>query len=90
MLPRNRQAERGEQRVSTIVRFGIELAYTILKPINDKIMNHTYKVTMNERQKDGSIRTITQTAVCHHRQQVIDWYGLNEPDIISYTIEEIS
>lgn len=52
-------------------------------------MKHTYKVTMNERQKDGSIRTITQTAVCHHRQQVIDWYGLNEPDIISYTIEEI-
>ena len=52
-------------------------------------MNHTYKVTMNERQKDGSIRTLTQTAVCRSRSEVIEWYGLEEPDIISYNIEEI-
>ena len=52
-------------------------------------MNHTYKVTMNERQKDGSIRTLTQTAVCRSRSEVIDWYGLEEPDIVSYNIEEI-
>ena len=52
-------------------------------------MNHTYKVTMNERQKDGSVRTLTQTAVCRNRSEVIEWYGLDEPDIVSYTIEEI-
>ncbi len=46
-----------------------------------------FKVTMQERQKDGSIHTIEQTAICQTRQQVIDWYGLNEPDIVSYKIE---
>lgn len=46
-----------------------------------------FKVTMNERQKDGSVRTLTQTAVCRTRQEVIDWYGLNEPDIVSFSIE---
>ena len=48
-----------------------------------------FKITMEELQKDGSVRTLTQHAVCGNRQQVIDWYGLNEPDIVSYTIEEI-
>jgi hypothetical protein len=43
---------------------------------------------MVERQKDGSTHTIEQTAVCSTRQQVIEWYGLNEPDIVSYKIEE--
>lgn len=52
-------------------------------------MNHTYKVTMVERQKNGTTHTITQTAVCPSRDAVIKWYGLNEPDIVSYTIEEI-
>ena len=47
-----------------------------------------FKVTMQERQKDGSIHTLTQTAICQNRQQVIDWYGLNEPGIVSYAIEE--
>lgn len=47
-----------------------------------------FKVTMVEQQKDGSTHTIEQTAVCSTRQQVIDWYGLNEPDIVSYKIEE--
>lgn len=46
-----------------------------------------FKVTMEERQKDGSVRTIEQTAICSTRKQVIDWYGLNEPDIVSYKIE---
>lgn len=46
-----------------------------------------FKVTMRERQKDGSIRTITQTAVCQTEQQVVDFYGLKEPDIIDYSIE---
>ena len=49
----------------------------------------TYKVTMKERQKDGSIHTLTQTAVCRSRKEVIEWYGLEEPDIVSYNIEEI-
>jgi hypothetical protein len=48
-----------------------------------------FKVTMREIQKDGSTRTITQTAICSTRQQVVDWYGLNEPDIASYEIEVI-
>ena len=48
-----------------------------------------FKVIMQERQKDGSIRTIEQTAVCQTRQRVIDWYGLYEPDIVSYKIEEV-
>ena len=39
--------------------------------------------------KDGKIRTLTQTAICESRKQVIDFYGLNEPDIISYTIKEV-
>ena len=43
---------------------------------------------MEERQRDGSIRTLTQTAVCQNRQQVIEWYGLDQPDIISYKITE--
>lgn len=47
-----------------------------------------FKVTMVERQKDGSTRTLTQTAVCQTRQQVIDCYGLEEPDIVSYTITQ--
>jgi hypothetical protein len=51
---------------------------------------HTYKVIMNERQKDGSVRTLNQTTRCENRQQVIEWYGLEEPDIVSYKIEEIS
>ena len=44
---------------------------------------------MNERQSDGSIRTLTQTAICDNRQQVIDWYGLTQPDIVSYDIQEL-
>ena len=51
---------------------------------------HTYKVTMQERQPDGSIRTLTQTAVCTNKSQVIEWYGLTEPDIVDYTIETIN
>lgn len=47
-----------------------------------------YKVTMVERQKDGSNHTITQTAICRNEQEVINFYGLNEPDIVSYNIEE--
>lgn len=49
-----------------------------------------FEVTMVERQqKDGTYRTLTQTAVCNTRQEVIDWYGLNEPDIVSYSIREL-
>ncbi len=49
-----------------------------------------FKITMVERQMDGSTRTLTQkTAVCRTCQEVIDWYGLNEPDIVSYTITPV-
>ena len=50
---------------------------------------HTYKVTMQERQLDGSICTITKTAVCTNKSQVIEWYGLTEPDIVSYDIKVV-
>lgn len=52
-------------------------------------MQKTFKITMVELQKDGTTRTITQTAVCRTRQDAIDWYGLKEPDILSYSIEEV-
>lgn len=48
-----------------------------------------FKVTMKEKGRDGSIRTLEQTAICQSRQQVIEWYGLNEPDIVDYNIEPI-
>ncbi len=53
-------------------------------------MYHAYKVTMNVRQEDGSIRTFTRTAVLESLEAVIDWYGLDDSDIVSYTIEEIN
>ena len=46
-----------------------------------------YKVTMVERQKDGTTHTLTQSAVCRSEKEVIDFYGLNEPDIVSYDIK---
>ena len=48
-----------------------------------------FEITMKEMGKDGKIRTLTQTAICESRKQVIDFYGLDEPDIISYTIKEV-
>ena len=50
---------------------------------------HPFKVTMVEMGKDGKERTIEQTAHCETRQQVIDFYGLNEADIFSYRIQQI-
>ena len=47
-----------------------------------------FEVTMEEMGRDGVVRTLTQTAYCETRQQVIEWYGLDEPDIISYSIKE--
>ena len=52
-----------------------------------KVMK-TFEVTMKEKGADGKVRTLTQTAVCEDRKQVIEFYGLNEPDIVSYTIKE--
>ena len=45
---------------------------------------------MQERGRDGKVHTINQTAVCESRKQVIEWYGLEESDIVSYNIEEIN
>ena len=50
----------------------------------------TFEVIMREFGKDGQERILKQTAVCETRQQVIDWYGLNEPDILSYEIKEVN
>ena len=48
-----------------------------------------FEVTMKEAGRDGLVRTIEQTAICNSRREVIEFYGLNEPDIISYAIKEI-
>lgn len=48
-----------------------------------------FRVIMEERQQDGSIHTMERTAICQNEKAVIDFYGLDEPDIVSYTIEEI-
>jgi hypothetical protein len=53
-------------------------------------MNKTFKVTMQERQRDGSVRTLTQIAMCSSEEEVVKWYGLTEPDIVSFTIEEVA
>lgn len=50
----------------------------------------TFEVTMKERGRDGRVRTITQTAICSNKQEVVRFYGLDEPDIISYSIKEIN
>ena len=49
-------------------------------------MTH-FKVTMEELGSDGTIHTLTQDAICESRQKVIEFYGLNQPDILSYNIE---
>lgn len=61
--------------------------WLIFVPTKAKKIMTRFKVTMEERQKDGSVRTIEQTAICSTRKQVVEWYGLNEPDIVSYKIE---
>lgn len=48
----------------------------------------TFEVTMKELGKDGRVRTLKQTAVCESEKEVVDFYGLNEPDIISFEIRE--
>lgn len=45
----------------------------------------TFKVVMKEV---GSDHEMVQTAVCNSRQEVIEWYGLNQPDIEYYRITE--
>ena len=51
--------------------------------------NNHYRVTMVEAGRDGKERTIVQEAYAPNRRAVIDFYGLNEADIISYRIEEL-
>lgn len=48
-----------------------------------------FEVIMKEMGRDGVVRTLHQTAVCENRRQVVEWYGLEEPDIIEYTINEV-
>lgn len=48
-----------------------------------------YNVTMVEKQPDGTTRTITQTAICRNEEEVVNFYGLNEPDIVSYDIKVV-
>lgn len=48
-----------------------------------------FEVTIKEMGKDGKIRIIMQTSICESRKQVIEFYGLNEPDILSYSIKEV-
>ena len=48
-----------------------------------------FKVYMKERGRDGVVRELEQIAICETRKQVVEFYGLNEPDIISYRIEVV-
>ena len=50
-------------------------------------MKH-FRVTMIER-REGKVLEIVQEAYCESRAQVVEFYGLNEPDIFSYRIEEL-
>ena len=47
-----------------------------------------YRVTMVEL-RNGREHRIQQECIAQDRAQVIAWYGLNEPDIVSYRIEEV-
>lgn len=47
-----------------------------------------YRVTMIER-RGGAEHRIQQECIAQDRADVIAWYGLNEPDIVSYRIEEV-
>lgn len=47
-----------------------------------------FKVTMTEISRFG-VHTLEQTAVCESERDVIKFYGLDEPDILSYNIERI-
>lgn len=49
-----------------------------------------FEVKMVERQKDGTTRTSTQTAVCRSIEEVEEFYGLHEPDIVSYEIRVLA
>lgn len=48
-----------------------------------------FRITMKELQRDGSIRVLQQRAEAPSEQDVIDWYGLNEPDIIEFKITKL-
>jgi len=49
-------------------------------------MKH-FQVTMREV-RGGVVRTLTQDAYCESEAQVVEFYGLNEPDILDYEIRE--
>ena len=48
-----------------------------------------FEVIMQEIGRDGKIRILRQTAYCESEEDVIKWYGLNEKDIVSYSIKEL-
>ena len=50
-------------------------------------MNNRYLVTMTEC-RAGRTRTIQQEAIAPSREDVIKFYGLREPDIVDFKIEE--
>lgn len=47
-----------------------------------------FKVTFTEKTPRGE-ETFIREAICENRQQVIEFYGLNEPDIVNYKIEAL-
>jgi hypothetical protein len=52
-------------------------------------MNKHFKVTMTEIGRFG-VHTFTQECFVPTRAEVIKIYGLDEPDILDYKIEEIN
>lgn len=47
-----------------------------------------YKVTMVES-RNGKTTTLTQEVIASNEEQIINFYGLDEPDIIDYKIEVV-
>ena len=48
-----------------------------------------FEVTFEEVMPNGVTHICTRTAIVENRQAVIDWYGLEEPEVLSYKIVEI-
>lgn len=50
---------------------------------------HTFEIEMKEIQPNGCLYTTRRTARAETYEQVIENYGLDEPDIESYTIIQL-
>lgn len=49
-----------------------------------------YKVKFTEILPDGTFHKSERTCSTLNKKQIIDFYGLDHPDILDYSIEEIN